>query len=238
MKKISVFTTLALAILLICSCGRGREEVIQTYPSGKPMLVFLVKGSKNDPTRVGEKMYYENGQIQFEKKFSGKPEVPDGKWNYYWDNGQLFASGDFSKRHDFGSNWEFFNRNGAAYYDGKLDSVYVSDMGMFGTPTTVNFCSGIHEDVIQFYSNYTVRSSERLTNGARSGRVFFYFPNGNPQVEANFVDGQEDGPYIVYQENGIPYYQGNYRQGKRVGAWEFYDHEGNLINTKDYGEGE
>ena len=64
--------------------------------------------------------------------------------------------------------------------------------------------------------------------------MFFYFPNGSPQVEANFKDGAEDGPYIVYRENGIPYYQGNYQQGQRVGIWEFYDEEGNLSRTIDY----
>ena len=236
MKSISIPATLVFvaALALVTSCHHVREEVIQSYPNGKPMLVFLVKGDKKSPTRVGERMYYESGQLQFEKKFSGKPEVPDGIWQYFFDNGQLFASGDFSSRHDFGSNWSFYNRNGGSYYDGKLDSVYVTDLGTFGTPSTVVFCSGQHQDVIQFYSNYTVRSTERLTNGMRSGRVIFYFPNGNPQVEANFAEGLEDGPYTVYRENGVPYYQGTYCKGQRVGIWEFYDEEGNLDNTVDY----
>ena len=231
MKRIIIILT---ATLLLNACGHVREEIIQTYPNGNPLLVFLVKGDKKDPTRVGERMYYESGQLQFEKHFTGKPEVPTGTWNYYFDNGQLFATADFTKKHDYGSNWSFYNRNGGAYYDGKLDSVYVTDLGMFGTPSTVVFCSGKNKDVIQFYSNYTVRSTERLVNEARSGKVFFYFPNGNPQVEANFVNGLEDGPYIVYRENGIPYYQGNYEQGKRVGIWEFYDEKGELSNTIDY----
>ncbi len=232
MKRL--FPILLAVLMTLSSCNRVREEVMQKYPDGKPMITFLLKGSKKDPTRVGERMYYENGQLQFEKKFSGKPEMPDNEWSYYFDNGQLFASGDFSKNHEFGSNWTFFNRNGNPYYDGKLDSVYVTDLGMFGTPSTVVFCSGVHQDVVQFYSNYTVRSTERLTNGARSGRVYFYFPNGRTQVEANFDNGQEDGPYIVYRENGIPYYQGNYSHGERVGVWEFYDEEGNLAHTMDY----
>ena len=198
MKRIIIILT---ATLLLNACGHVREEVIQTYPNGNPLLVFLVKGDKKDPTRVGERMYYESGQLQFEKHFTGKPEVPTGTWNYYFD---------------------------------KLDSVYVSDLGMFGTPSTVVFCSDNHKDVIQFYSNFTVRSTERLTDEVRNGRVFFYFPNGSPQVEANFKDGAEDGPYIVYRENGIPYYQGNYQQGQRVGIWEFYDEEGNLSRTIDY----
>ena len=228
---------LLLAVLLFTSCNHVRERVIQSYPNGKPMLVYLEKGKKDAPIRVGERLYYENGQLQIEKNFTGSPEVPDGIWSYYFDNGQLFSSADFSKSHEFGANWAFYNRNGGAYYDGQLDSVYVTDMGMFGTPSTVVFCSGKYKDVIQFYSNFTVRSTERLTNEVRNGRVFFYFPNGNIQVEANFDAGLKEGPYIVYHENGIPLYQGNYHQDLRVGVWEFYDEDGNLAKTQDYGDG-
>ncbi len=233
-RKISLYLTLTITTLLTVSCDRVRENVVQSYPTGEPMLVMLEKGKKDNPTRVGEKMYYQNGQLQFEKKFSGKPETPDGIWSYYWDNGQLFASGDFSQNHEYGSNWTFYNRNGGPYYDGQLDSVVVSDMGLYGTPSTVSFFSGKHQDVVQFYSNYTVRSTERLSTEMRQGKVFFYFPNGKIQVEANFVDGLEEGPYIVYHESGVPYYQGRYEKGKRVGIWEFYDQEGNLVNQKDY----
>lgn len=236
MKHINKTTTLILllASLALSSCNRVKERIVQSYPNGKPMLVFLEKGSKKNPVRVGERMYYENGQLQFEKTFTGNPEIPDGIWNYYFDNGQLFATGDFSKDHKYGTDWQFTNRNGNPYYDGKLDSVIVTDMGSLGTPSTVVFCSGKHQDVIQFYSNYTVRSTERLTDGLRNGRVLFYFPNGNPQVEANFANGAEDGPYIVYRQNGVPFYQGAYRTGQRIGIWEFYDEEGNLEHTIDY----
>ena len=194
MKRIIIILA---ATLLLNACGHVREEVIQTYPNGNPLLVFLVKGDKKDPTRVGERMYYERGQLQFEKHFTGKPEVPTGTWNYYFDNGQLFATADFSKRHDFGSQWKFYNRNGGSYYDGKLDSVYVSDLGMFGTPSTVVFCSDNHKDVIQFYSNFTVRSTERL--------VFrLYMPacmNGIISAGASsFPVTREDGALCAYRE--------------------------------------
>lgn len=231
MKKIVI---LIFAALLMAACRPVHEKVVQTYPNGNKMLVYAYTGSEENPTRVAEYMYYEDGALQFEKHFTGKPEVPDGQWNYYFDNGQLFATADFSQHKEFGSRWEFYNRNGGSYYDGKLDSVYVSDLGMFGTPATVVFCSGIHQDVIQFYSNYTVRSTERLTNGSRNGRVIFYFPNGNPQVDAYYANGAEDGPYVVYHENGVPYYQGKYSQGKRTGVWEFYDEQGNLAYTRDF----
>lgn len=231
MKKIAL---LLMAVVLMAACHPVREKVVQTYPNGSKMLVYAYTGSEKNPTRVAEYMYYEDGTLQFEKHFSGKPEVPDGQWNYYFDNGQLFATADFTQHRDFGSGWQFFNRNGGPYYDGQLDSVFVNDLGMFGTPATVVFCSGIHQDVIQFYSNYTVRSTERLTNGARNGRVIFYFPNGNMQVDATYANGLKEGPYVVYYENGSPCYQGSCSHDKRVGEWQFFDEQGNLSYTRDF----
>lgn len=229
-----LFVLVLTTTLFFSGCRRVHEKVVQSYPDGTPMLVYLYKGSEKNPTRVGERMFYNDGTLQFEKKFSGKPEQPDGIWNYYFDNGQLFASGDFSHNHEYGSNWQFFNRNGGAYYDAKLDSVYVNDMGMFGTPSTVVFCSGANQDVIQFFSNFTVRSTERLTNGVRNGHIIFYYPGGKMQTEANFVNGVEEGEHIVYHENGVPYYRGMYSEGKRVGIWEFYDEDGELVETKEF----
>ena len=221
-------------LMIFTACHSTFDKVVQTYDNGQPMLVYTYTGSEEEPVLVAEHMYYENGQVQFEKLFSGRPEHPDGTWRYYFDNGQLFASADFSHGEQFGSDWQFFNRDGKAYYDAPLDSVYVTDLGMFGTPTTVVFCSGSNHDVIQFYSNYTVRSTERLVCGARHGRVMFYYPGGIPQTEAYFENGRENGSYTVFQPNGIPYYRGQYTDGRRTGTWEFYDEEGNLVNKVEY----
>lgn len=229
-----LFVALSTQLLLLASCSRTFDKVVQSYENGNPMLVYTYRGNQKSPILVAEHMYYENGQMQFEKLFKGQPEQPDGTWKYWFDNGQLFASADFSDNRQFGSGWKFFNRTGNSWYDGTLDSVYVTDLGMFGTPTTVVFCSGPNRDVVQFYSNYTVRSTERLVNGRREGRVIFYYPGGLPQTEAFFENGIEQGSYTVFQPNGIPYYRGQYTEGQRTGIWEFYDAEGNLVNTHDY----
>ena len=49
MKRLPIILA---ALLLLSACRHVRKEVIQTYPNGKPMLVFLQKGDKKDPTRV------------------------------------------------------------------------------------------------------------------------------------------------------------------------------------------
>ena len=240
MKRVSLLVFSFYLLVFLASCSGTFDKVVQSYENGSPMLVYTYKGSEKEPVLLAEHMYYEDGQVQFEKLFS--KELPDGTWKYYYDNGQLFASADFSKNRQFGSGWQFFNREGKPWYQGMnvspdtgLDSVYVTDLGMFGTPTTVVFCSGANHDVVQFYSNYTVRSTERLVNGKREGRVIFYYPGGNPQTEAFFENGVENGTYTVFHPNGVPYYRGQYTGGVRTGIWEFYDEEGNLATTQDYG---
>ena len=225
---------LILPLFLLAACSGTFDRVVQSYDNGNPLLVYTYRGSEKNPQLISEHMYYDDGQLQFEKLFSSKDEQPDGTWHYYFDNGQLFASADFTSNRQFGSSWQFFDRDGNPWYKETLDSVYVTDLGMFGTPTTVVFCSGQNRDIIQFYSNYTVRSSERLVNGLRQGRVIFYYPGGLPQTEAFFEKGVENGPYTVYQTNGIPYYRGQYTNGQRTGTWEFYDEQGNLATTQTY----
>lgn len=232
MKKNILLTIIGL--LIATSCGRTREEVALTYPNGKPRLVYTLTGSSEHPIHTGARMYYENGNIQFEKFYAGKDEQPTGEWKYYFDNGQLFASATFSKEHPSGWDWQFLNREGKPYHAEETDSVCVLNLGEFDTPATVAFFKDDKADIIQFYSNYTVRSSEQLVKDQRQGRVIFYHPNGIPQTEAYFTNGVEDGTYTVYRDNGIPYYRGQYQSGKRVGIWEFYDAEGNLIRTENF----
>ena len=235
MKRASLLVFSFYLLVFLASCSGTFDKVVQKYDNGQPMLVYTYKGSEKEPVLVAEHMYYEDGKVQFEKLFAGKPEQPDGVWHYYFDNGQLFASADFSQNKQFGSDWQFFNREGKPWYPGEFDSVYVTDLGMFGTPTTVVFCSGVNHDVVQFFSNYTVRSTERLVNGMREGRVIFYYPGGSPQTEGFYEKGVENGTYTVFRSNGVPYYRGQYTAGERTGIWEFYDEEGNLATTKDYG---
>ena len=196
--------------------GISSNKLFEYFAAGKPILMCSLPGH-NPAERFHCSITYENTPegvaAAIRKAFSLREDEREEM-----RRGALAAAEEYS-----------FDTLSA-----KLDSVLVTDMGTFGTPSTVAFCSGRHQDIIQFYSNYTVRSTERLTDGVRNGHVIFYFPNGNPQVEADFVDGLEEGPYIVYRQTGIPFYQGSYHAGQRVGVWEFYDEEGNLVNTIDY----
>ena len=235
MTKITKKTILFLAIAAFAvSCHRPYDTVFSTYPNGSPKLVFTVIDGKGDKLiRVGEKMYYENGNIMYEKHF--KDDKPTGEWRYCYDNGQLHTSGSFSTgdSSDYGSGWQFYNRDGKEFVT-TYDSMKVLQYTTDHRPLSVTYYVGDTEIRYQFNDNYTVNAHGTVINGQKEGLWEFYYANGQKMLEARYVDGVENGLYISYRENGIPYFRGIYINGKRANIWEFYDEEGNLAGTKDF----
>lgn len=234
MKRILL---LSLVVLLACgACDNSRDQVISQWPDGSPQLVFRVKGSKDNPTKIGERRYYENGKLQYEKHFSRKESTPCGDWLFYYVNGKKFAEGNFDGNHTTGDNWQFYSREGKAFITNTYDSMRVVEMSELGTPATVNYFSQQECTTYQFFSDGSLRCQGTTRNGLREGRWVFFHPNGLVQTEAEFVGGREEGVYIVNRENGIPYFRGQYHEGKRCGVWEFYDDEAHLVETKNFDE--
>lgn len=235
MKNILI-TVFSTALILMGSCNRIHEEVVETWPDGSKQLVYEVQGRGDNKVKVGEKRFYENGQLQYEKHFTGKDETPTGEWNYYYMEGKKFAKGDFNTNHQFGSDWKLWDISGEEFFKEKYDSLCIIEFNELQTPATAIYHQGTEEAIFQFYSNCAVRSQGKMMNGSRQGKWIFYHSNGQPQTEATFVDGKEDGTYCVFRETGVPYYRGEFENGKRIGIWEFYDDQANLIATKDFGK--
>lgn len=225
------------AAVLLAACtnsGKEFEQVMSTWPDGSNQLVYVMKGNEKDAAKIGERMYYSNGQLQYEKHFSGKDSHPDGKSLYYYPTGELFASGDYSSNHTTGADWQLLDRQGNPYLQGDYDSLVINDYSELGTPATVVFHQGSTQFIYQFYSNCTLRSSGKTVDSKREGPWLFYHPNGLLQTEATFVGGRENGKYTVYRDSGIPYYCGLYDNGRRIGEWEFYDEEGNIVQRQKF----
>lgn len=227
MKKAILFS---LVVLLFAACGT-KEEVVLKYDNGTPRLVVIKKGD----IRIGEKLFYENGQLRAEKHFSGKEETPSGKWSYYYASGALFAQGNFDKDHTFGSDWIIQKESGASRYDLPTDSLKVVEMTDNLLPSTIYYYNADSIRVFQFYEDYTLRSTGIIRQEKLDGLWRYYYPSGQTQVEAHYVQGKEDGIYCSFRENGVPYFRGIYTQGTRSGIWEFYDEQGNLSGKKEFG---
>ena len=232
MNKLSA-TAIGVALLLV-SCDRSYDKVVATWPDGSPHIVQTMKGKEDKAVKIGETRYYENGQKQCEKHYTGEGSRPDGDWSFYYMDGQLFACATFAPRTPTGSNWKFYTPEGNDYDSEGLDSIRVAELGEGETPATVFFYHGDNTVLRQFYSIGTLRAEGSLRKGVKEGVWKFFFSNGAPQVEATFVNGREEGTYIVYHENGTPFYRGMYHEGKRTGTWEVYDKNAELVGKQEY----
>lgn len=233
-KTTSMATLCLLTAALTASCNGEHEEIISTWPNGKPQLVYKVKGSGDNKVKTGECRYYESGHLHSEKHYAGQESTPTGVWKYYYDNEKMFARGDFDAQHPKGDKWEFYTQEGKRFGREGSDSVRVVELNEYETPATVCYYHKNVTDYYQFYSNYALRSEGSTIDGNREGKWVFYHPNGNVQTDATFKAGKEEGTYTVYRENGIPFYRGMYHEGKRTGTWEIYDEKAELLTTKQY----
>ncbi|MBP5547644.1 MAG: hypothetical protein J6X58_01980 [Bacteroidales bacterium] len=226
-----IFISLAI-IAFVASCNRPYDTVFSTYKDGSPKLVFtVIDGKAGELTRVGEKMYYENGTLMYEKHF--KNDNPTGEWNYYYDNGVLHASGNFGKNDSIGSDWHIYNDQGCDFFPGS-DSMRIADFTADHRPLSVLYFKGDTTMVYRFNDNYTVNARGMLKNGLREGRWEFFYANGQKMLEAQYTMGMENGAYNSYRDNGIPYFRGFYINGKRANIWEFYDEQGELAGRQDF----
>lgn len=232
MNKI-ILATAAAVVLCLSACNRPYDAVYSTYTDGSPKLVFVVVDGKGGTvTRLGEKMYYENGKMMYEKHFDN--DKPAGTWKFFYDNGQLFAEGNFDKDDSVGSGWKFFNDKGEDFFGDAYDSMAVLDFTADHRPLSVAYYKGDTEMRFQFNDNYTVNTRGMVKNGKKEGQWLFFYANGQKMLEANYSDGVENGAYNSYRENGAPYFRGFYINGRRANVWEIYDEQGNLVGQQDY----
>lgn len=226
-----------IPLLLLCcfvACHPTHDEVVLTFDNGKPELVYQVKGKGDQRSIVGERMYYDNGQLRMEKHFAAKDKVPTGTWRYLYDDGKPFAQGDFDATHPNGTHWQFFTHEGVDYFDKPYDSLVVTTLSTKQIPAEVHCYRGDSVECCHFYENYALQLQGLEVASQRQGRWTTFYPTGARQVEVFFDGGVEHGTYSCFRENGIPYCVGSYDHGERTGVWEFYDPEGNLSGTKDF----
>lgn len=234
-KGIFFYLAIALATLtMLSSCNRGREEVVLTYPNGKPQIIQYVKGKGDNKKVVGDKYFYESGILRCERHY--KNGNPDGKWTFNYVNGKLFAQGTFDDKHPSGTNWTFKDLEGKDIYQHTCDSIVMLGLSPNKFPAGAAFHHDGVSTIYQFYEDCSKQSEGTIVEHQRHGKWTFFYPTGAVQTEAIFEHGSLEGPYKVFRENGIPYYIGTYTNNQRSGIWEFYDELGNLSTTKNFSE--
>lgn len=220
------------AMILLASCHRPYDAVFSTYKDGQPKLVFIcIDGKGGQVNRVGEKMYYENGQLMYVKHYDN--DKPVGEWEFYHENGKTHAKGSFDIDDKTSKNWKLYNEKGEEYIT-DYDSMKVIEFTADNRPLSIAYFKDSVETRFRFNENYTINFKGNVINNLKEGRWEFFYANGQKMLEANYLNGVENGAYNSYRENGIPYFLGFYINGKRANVWEFYDEQGNLAGKQDY----
>lgn len=229
MKKILV--VLALGALM-ASCQHLTEKLISSYEDGTPELYYIYKGDAENGVRVGEKRYYSNGKKHAEIHFADDEKSPKGKWEFYYPTGKTFAVVNYDKD----AKWQFFKDEDGhnAFLENDYDSISTAILSEKNTPVEVHAYIGDSTWVFRFYEDFLQQSVGLMINGKSCGKWQFFYPNGNIQLEAMFIEGVKNGLYNTYRDNGRPIYRGYYINDQRAGVWEFYDQDGNLSGRTDF----
>lgn len=194
------------ATTLFSSCILIGGKTTDSYPNGKPKTVAQITGLRNFELCQVERMYYENGLLKYEKRYYSNDKVPDGIWNFYYDNGQLFASADFSENHSEGTKWMFYTIDGEYIHDrNSYDSVCVAKKDDFEVPIKVIFYSGNKSEVVMFDDNHRVQRIQHFTDQTPDGPDITYYPNGQAKSISFFGNGQKTNQSISFRKNGMPY---------------------------------
>ena len=80
-------TSVSLALLLLLSCSSTEEIVATKHINGNPEVVVYMQGKGQDAEKVMEKVYYENGQLEYVGRYQNGLE--HGEWIYYYQDGTL-----------------------------------------------------------------------------------------------------------------------------------------------------
>lgn len=118
MKK-TILLGFVLSLLYACTSNIERV-VVQTYPDGSVELekYFIIKN--NDSILVKETGYYQNGIKRIEGSY--KDSERHGKWNYWFEDGNQWSEGYFSRGQRNGKSI-VWHENGKKYFEGtyKMD---------------------------------------------------------------------------------------------------------------------
>lgn len=108
-----------------------------------------------------------------------------------------------------------------------------------GTPIKVecyNTVNGEKQKVkeIRYFPNGEKEFEAEYLNGELNGESRQWYKNGNLWVEEGYLNGLKHGPFIVYTDNGDKSFAGEYDEGTKTGQWDFWDNNGNLVKSEKY----
>ncbi|MDX9797758.1 MAG: hypothetical protein RBT05_02760 [Bacteroidales bacterium] len=231
-NSISKINAIFLLVLIFSSCTKNNKEVISFYENGNPKLVYFTKMDKNIKYKVAEKMYYENGKLQYEGNFNNNEKT--GKWTYYFENGAIFSKCDFTNSKS-GNGWEVYKMDNTKIVSSK-DKIDEVSFYPEGTLAAIKFRNQNQEKEYKFFPSFKVMEERNYKGNILNGQTLSFYENGNINSKNYFKDGMQDSIYVLYYENGTTQIKGNYKLDTKVGKWEYFREDGSPDGEEIYGD--
>jgi antitoxin component YwqK of YwqJK toxin-antitoxin module len=204
--------------------------------------VLFGKGSLEKEKPVGKwEFYYENGNIKSTGQFNmngGK----EGKWTYYYENGSVSSYDNWKNGLQEGEDL-VYNRKGvltsrANYSMGKLNGEKTEFFALGHVFSITTYKEGKESGKYsQYYSSGRKKIEAMEAEDELSGPYKSYHENGKAEIIATYANGKVDGMYKSYYDNGQLEYEAIYKNGNIEGPVKIYHRNGKVKRTSNYIKG-
>lgn len=183
------------------------------YPEGELRSIGLYKDGYRSE---GWEYYFRNGELEQKGKY-GKKGLPEGTWNWFYEDGQLLREETFRSGKENGWLIEY-DPSGkiitkGEYVDGKEEGDWLIEVGD-------------HQEMGKY--EYGLKQGEWQ---------HYYLSNGALRFEGSFFDDLPQDKHTWYYDTGVKMLEGNYVSGVQDGEWRRYNPDGTVFVSIEYSSG-
>ena len=109
------YSQLLVLTVSFISCTHETKIMVETYPDGSPKRECTYRGKEESREMIRETTWYPKRKLQMTGEY--KANQRDGKWIYYYENGNIWSEGFFKEGKSDGKRITHYE-NGKIFYEG------------------------------------------------------------------------------------------------------------------------
>lgn len=209
----------------LLGCKQEVEKVVESYPDGKPKIIFMYDDGK-DTLNYQKKVLYNSGKMAYLGQITNGKK--NGVWVWWYENG---------------------NKKDRCKYDGGryIDTVYhwyedgqLKQLEILPKENTSNFeCDACNGTIIRYFENGKLKEKFTSKNGSLEGEYLTVEENGG-WYKKTYKNDSLNGTTIEHNIDSVGnviIVIGQYKDDKEVGYWQWYNRDSVLYQTVYYENG-
>ncbi|MFT7614043.1 MAG: antitoxin component YwqK of YwqJK toxin-antitoxin module [Parvicellaceae bacterium] len=181
------------------------------------LLVFISFVFTCAITQTPTKDYYPSGEVR-SIGFYNSDDAPEGKWIFYFENGDLWKDGNFNKGKKDGF-WQEYSKEGI------ISHLYHYALGK------------ANGQQIEYHENGQISFSGISINDRPFGTWKMFSAAGKKTMEYRYFNNVDSAQMLNYHDNGQLSRRGIIYNNTSVGLWEYYNDKGDTLQLAHYEKG-